>query len=37
MLAKQVPSSKHWHSVDFRQALVLCITVIYAILLQFHL
>jgi hypothetical protein len=34
MLAKQVSSSKHYLSVDSRQAPVLCITVIYVILLH---
>jgi hypothetical protein len=34
MLAKRVSSSKHYLVLDSRQALVLCITVIYAILLD---
>jgi hypothetical protein len=34
MLAKRVPSSKHYPVLDSRQAPVLCITVIYAILLH---
>jgi hypothetical protein len=34
MLAKRVSSSKHYLVLDSRQAPVLCITVIYAILLH---
>jgi hypothetical protein len=34
MLAKRVPSSKHYLVLNFRQTPVLCITVIYAILLH---
>jgi hypothetical protein len=34
MLAKRVPSSRHYLVLNSRQASVLCITVIYAILLH---
>jgi hypothetical protein len=34
MLAKRVPSTKHYLVLDSRQAPVLCISVIYAILLH---
>jgi hypothetical protein len=33
MLAKRVPSSRHYLVLNFMQAPVLCITIIYAILL----